>query len=860
MTEFFDYAERYGLALFPMPYGSKAPHGIIGSFAHDWSRSPKQWAAWRAAHKCNFGIVAGPSRIIAVDVDVAEVGPERAWSVWTEWCTSNALPVYQAHTATARGGWHILFSCPPDLHIDTLRQVPLVGPIEGVSKKAIIELRVKNGFVVAPESFYNGNAKSEASGAYKLISDAAPHPAPAALVAACTRAKPKNDAVARAGTADAGDVEKVLTWMAQNGDFASYQQWCEAGMILRSEFGDDPGFVLWQLTNDGTCSADAEAAKWQSFAADPRSDGVSIGTLRHNANKAGCPHGIRKSTAAMFGGVALAAAGAGMPATVLGATNGGMPMLGGQIVVAEMGRPILDRFLEMSIRDAPPAELHMPSDHPLHEPLSFAIGTILARSRVDDAVFDVLAVLAAAHETTFEIVREKLNLKNSGSLSAACARFNARCEFELKTQGGWITNPKTGYPEQARPANFHRLLRILNCQVRRNDWLERDEIRGGYDWPDWTFINDNVVARLLTEARNHAFQPSKDFVWDTITTFAGDNKVDPAIDRLKTLEIGWDGISRTNDWLHHAVGAPADLYHQMVGQRVLGSLVRRIREPGCKIDEMLVLMGPQGQSKSTMVKLLSPIESGFADGVKLGEDSKELILLLAGRSVCEISEMDTRTPKNIETVKAMLVKTSDLGRTAYARAVSDRLRRNIFVGTSNSNEPLNDITGGRRFLPVHCQRVDLLWLQANIDMLLGEFCHLHARGERFELPESVWSLLGKHQEKARHQTDEEIQMREWFGETPMTKAAYITGADLAQLASDAGWSKENRTRSAVMRALKFEDCRPYIGGKQVRVWWRGPKSEAAVRYGATRTTNFQPQVSITTPAAQPIAELPPLPY
>ena len=50
-TSFLEYAERHGLALFPMFYGSKVPHGIVASFAHDWSPSREQWNAWREAHK-----------------------------------------------------------------------------------------------------------------------------------------------------------------------------------------------------------------------------------------------------------------------------------------------------------------------------------------------------------------------------------------------------------------------------------------------------------------------------------------------------------------------------------------------------------------------------------------------------------------------------------------------------------------------------------------------------------------------------------------------------------------------------------------------------------------------------------------
>jgi Bifunctional DNA primase/polymerase, N-terminal len=125
-----------GAALFPIPYGSKAPFGIIQSFAHDWSKDPAQWKLWHDAHKCNFGLVAGPSRLIIADVDVAEIGREAAWQVWGEWCESHALPVYQPQFQSARGGWHIAFRLPDDLDVATLRQVPLVGPIEGISQKS----------------------------------------------------------------------------------------------------------------------------------------------------------------------------------------------------------------------------------------------------------------------------------------------------------------------------------------------------------------------------------------------------------------------------------------------------------------------------------------------------------------------------------------------------------------------------------------------------------------------------------------------------------------------------------------------------------------------------------------------------
>lgn len=302
-----EYYAAHHCALFPIPRGSKDPWGIINSFAHDWSKEPAQWQRWRTSHpNCNFGVVAGPSRLIIVDIDVAEVGQEAAWGHWDAWCKSHALPVYMPQFESARGGWHVAFALRDDIDIKTLRQVPLIGPIEHVSKKAIVDLRVGNGYVVSAGSHYDGTAKSEESGDYKLISAVAPYPVPDALIASCTRA-PRATAAAT-GKADVAQTQKVLEWMTENDCFTSYDPWRAVGMILRVEFGDDPGFALWQITNDGTASAELEAKKWQSFSVEAAPEHAKIGSLRTMAKEAKCPHTIGNSFEAVLGGTAAFAA------------------------------------------------------------------------------------------------------------------------------------------------------------------------------------------------------------------------------------------------------------------------------------------------------------------------------------------------------------------------------------------------------------------------------------------------------------------------------------------------------------------------------------------------------------------------
>src|SRR3954463_8379238 len=149
-----------GAALFPIPEGQKAPTGIVKNFTTDNSTDPAQWARWRAAHPgCNFGVVAGASKIITVDIDAAKHGREKAWAAWCKLCAEWGLPsAPMPHVQSARGGWHILFRCDlPDL-----RQPSAVHEL--------IDIRAGNGYTVAAGSTFQG-------GHYMIINDAAPYPA-----------------------------------------------------------------------------------------------------------------------------------------------------------------------------------------------------------------------------------------------------------------------------------------------------------------------------------------------------------------------------------------------------------------------------------------------------------------------------------------------------------------------------------------------------------------------------------------------------------------------------------------------------------------------------------------------------------
>jgi predicted P-loop ATPase len=279
-------------------------------------------------------------------------------------------------------------------------------------------------------------------------------------------------------------------------------------------------------------------------------------------------------------------------------------------------------------------------------------------------------------------------------------------------------------------------------------------------------------------------------------------------------------------------------------------MVRRIRKPGVKHDEATIFISAGGLDKSGMLAALAPDPAWFNDTIKLGEESKELVLSLAGVCLVEIAEMDARTAATNKRQKAMISRQIDSGRTAYSRAVSKRPRRNIFAITCNEIKPLTDPTGNRRFLPVHLERgVDMEWIHANRDQLIGEAAAREAKGETFRIRKELWAIAAERQNAAREPSDMETLLEYYFGEDADTAFAYVIAADLSMLATASRWPANNSTRSDKMDKLGFREMR--IGARQHRAWVRGPENlrpveveHMCVRYNVSVDHMGQPRVKV----------------
>ena len=184
---------------------------------------------------------------------------------------------------------------------------------------------------------------------------------------------------------------------------------------------------------------------------------------------------------------------------------------------------------------------------------------------------------------------------------------------------------------------------------------------------------------------------------------------------LESLE--WDGVERLPMFLSDCMDADENEYIRAVSQNLWIAMVARIYRPGCKYDNMIVLVGGQGTFKSTS---LSIIGGQWYTEVHESVSNKDFFMALQGKLLVEIAEMDSFSKAETTKVKAIASCATDRYRAPFARTSKDHPRTCIFIGTTNEEQFLQDSTGGRRFWPVKVGKINTEMIKENRSQYFAE--------------------------------------------------------------------------------------------------------------------------------------------
>lgn len=226
------------------------------------------------------------------------------------------------------------------------------------------------------------------------------------------------------------------------------------------------------------------------------------------------------------------------------------------------------------------------------------------------------------------------------------------------------------------------------------------------------------------------------------------------------MDLQWDGRERLTHWLTDYLGAADDeRYLQAIGPKFLIGAIARVMDPGCKMDTMLVFEGPQGLGKSSAVRALFGI---WHSDVAPDMGNKDAAILIQGVWGAELSELTALAKSQIEAVKSFVSKQVDRYRPPYGRNAINRPRQTVFIATTNECEYLQDTTGGRRFWPIDCEKIDVDALERDRDQLWAEAFHCYRNGAAWHLARPDEALAFREQQHRRRVSPMEMDVLEYL--------------------------------------------------------------------------------------------------
>lgn len=263
---------------------------------------------------------------------------------------------------------------------------------------------------------------------------------------------------------------------------------------------------------------------------------------------------------------------------------------------------------------------------------------------------------------------------------------------------------------------------------------------------------ENFALRVRLENPIMRFKPgsiSKDLLYEAVNHRAAQNQVDIMQDYLAAVLPEWDGVHRAERFFLDYGGAEDSEVARAAGRYLWGMLYRRASSPDpCKADISIIMTGPQGCHKSQSVRALA-LEEDFAAELDFRQDNKELALLMSGRTVIEVPEMQGFSRRENSDLKAFLSLDRDSYRIMYSQDIRTVTRRCLFVMTTNEQQILRDATGSRRFAVIEVAKM-------RDDLIQRDRLQLWAEGRQIFLEEGA-KRLHTRLERATAKTEQNIR-------------------------------------------------------------------------------------------------------
>jgi predicted P-loop ATPase len=269
-------------------------------------------------------------------------------------------------------------------------------------------------------------------------------------------------------------------------------------------------------------------------------------------------------------------------------------------------------------------------------------------------------------------------------------------------------------------------------------------------------VNEDDYTALQGHLEYQGISMGVDSIERAVRRVAKHNAFNPVVETLEGLV--WDGVERLTGkygWLTRYMGAAPTEINKIFGRKFLIAGCARIMEPGCQVDTVLIIEGPQGTRKSSSLRALCSVFGNdyFLDSLP-DPYSKDGKMAVQGKLIVELAELEAFSRSEVRQEKAYITTRIDEFRRPFGRQVEKFPRTFLLTGSSNPTDTgyLKDSTGGRRFWPVLCGEIDFALLQEDAGQLWAEAYAAYKAGEQWWLtPEE--DAMAEVEQRARYKHD-----------------------------------------------------------------------------------------------------------
>ena len=327
-----------------------------------------------------------------------------------------------------------------------------------------------------------------------------------------------------------------------------------------------------------------------------------------------------------------------------------------------------------------------------------------------------------------------------------------------------------------------------------NQLLDGMEIKGEVPWNHPSkFWRDADDAQLISYVDAHYGTFSARNYDIAVTKVADDRAYHPIREFIESLPE-WDKVPRVDTLLVDYLGASDTAYVRAVTRKTLCAAISRVLRPGCKFDSMLVLNGPQGVGKSTLIAKLAG--EWFSDSLNLGDTKdKTAAEKLQGYWILEIGELAGLKKAEVETLRSFLSRQNDIYRAAFGKRPTPHLRQCVFFGTTNAESGyLRDTTGNRRFWPVKTpgngkkqswnlthEEILQIWAEALVYVRQREKLYLSAEMDALAKDEQREAMESDEREGLVREYLDTLLPERWAEMDLFERRNFLTGSDFGGL-------------------------------------------------------------------------------